>query len=81
MGLPHSHHRTHAAQAHQASPPPQLPCHQRLSGTPHTAPAVGITRAVGITMALTYLWLWDAEAHTQAPGTHLLLTLEGEAAI
>ena len=32
-------------------------------------------------VALTYLWLRDAEAHTQAPGTHLLLTLEGEAAI
>ena len=33
------------------------------------------------TVALTYLWLWDAETHTQAPGTHLLLTLEGEAAV
>ena len=32
-------------------------------------------------VALTYLWLRDAEAHTQAPDTHLLLTLEGEAAI
>ena len=32
-------------------------------------------------MALTYLWLWNTEAHTQAPGTHLPLTLEGEAAI
>ena len=32
-------------------------------------------------VALTYLWLRDAETHTQAPGTHLLLTLEGEAAI
>ena len=32
-------------------------------------------------VGLTYLWLRDAEAHTQAPGTHLLLTLEGEAAI
>ena len=31
--------------------------------------------------ALTYLWLWDAETHTQPPGTHLPLTLEGEAAI
>ena len=29
----------------------------------------------------TYLWLRDVEAHTQAPGTHLLLTPEGEAAI
>ena len=32
-------------------------------------------------VALTYLWLRDTEAHTQAPGAHLLLTLEGEAAI
>ena len=32
-------------------------------------------------MALTYLWLRDAETHTQPPGLHLLLTLEGEAAI
>ena len=32
-------------------------------------------------VALTYLWLRDAETHTQPPGTHLLLTLEGEAAI
>ena len=31
--------------------------------------------------ALTYLWLRDAETQTQPPGTHLLLTLEGEAAI
>ena len=31
--------------------------------------------------ALTYLWLRDTETHTQPPGTHLLLTLEGEAAI
>ena len=44
MGPPRSHHRTHAAPAHQTSPPPRLPCHQRLAGTPHTAPAVGITR-------------------------------------
>ena len=28
----------------KASPPPRLPCHQRLARTPHTAPAVGITR-------------------------------------
>ena len=28
-------------------------------------------------VAHTYLWLRDAKAHTQAPGTHLLLTLEG----
>ena len=33
------------------------------------------------TVALTYLWLLDAETHTQPPGTHLLLTLEGEAAV
>ena len=33
------------------------------------------------TVALTYLWLWDAETHTQPPSTHLLLTLEGEAAV
>ena len=33
------------------------------------------------TVALTYLWLRDAEKHTQPPGTHLLLTLEGEAAV
>ena len=33
------------------------------------------------TVALTYLWLQDAETHTQPPGTHLLLTLEGEAAV
>ena len=33
------------------------------------------------TVALTYLWLRDAETHTQPPGTHLLLTLEGEAAV
>ena len=32
-------------------------------------------------VALTYLWLRDAKTHTQPPGTHLLLTLEGEAAI
>ena len=32
-------------------------------------------------VALTYLWLRHAEKHTQPPGTHLLLTLEGEAAI
>ena len=32
-------------------------------------------------VALTYLWLPDAETHTQPPGTHLLVTLEGEAAI
>ena len=32
-------------------------------------------------VALTYLWLRDAETHTQPPGTHLLLTLEGEAAV
>ena len=32
-------------------------------------------------MALTYLWLRDAETHAQPPGTHLLLTLEGEAAV
>ena len=32
-------------------------------------------------VALTYMWLRDTEAHTQAPGAHLLLTLEGEAAI
>ena len=32
-------------------------------------------------VALTYLWLQDAETHTQAPGRHLLLTLEGQAAI
>ena len=32
-------------------------------------------------VALTYLWLRGAETHTQAPGAHLLLTLEGEAAI
>ena len=32
------------------------------------------------TVALTYLWLRDAETHTQPPSTHLLLTLEGEAA-
>ena len=30
---------------------------------------------------LTYLWLRDAETQTQHPCTHLLLTLEGEAAI
>ena len=33
------------------------------------------------TVALTYLWLRDAETHAQPPGTHLLLTLEGEAAV
>ena len=44
MGPPHSHHQTHAAPPHQASPLPRLPCHQQLAGTPHTAPAVGITR-------------------------------------
>ena len=33
------------------------------------------------TVPLTYMWLQDTEAHTQAPGAHLLLTLEGEAAI
>ena len=33
------------------------------------------------TVALTYLWLRDAEMHTQPPSTHLLLTLEREAAI
>ena len=33
------------------------------------------------TVVLTYLWRRDAETHTQPPGTHLLLTLEGEAAI
>ena len=33
------------------------------------------------TVALTYLWLRDAETHTQPPGTHLLLNLEGEAAV
>ena len=33
------------------------------------------------TVALTYLWLRDAETHTQPSGTHLLLTLEGEAAV
>ena len=33
------------------------------------------------TVALTYLWLRDAETHTQPPGTHLLLTLEREAAV
>ena len=33
------------------------------------------------TVALTYLWHRDAETHTQPPGTHLLLTLEGEAAV
>ena len=33
------------------------------------------------TVRLTYLWLLDAETHTRPPGTHLLLTLEGEAAI
>ena len=33
------------------------------------------------TTALTYLWLWDAEAHAQPPGAHILLTLEGEAVI
>ena len=32
-------------------------------------------------VALTYLWLRDAETHAQPPGTHLLLTLEGEAAV
>ena len=32
-------------------------------------------------VALTYPWLGDAEAHRQAPGTQLLLNLEGEAAI
>ena len=32
-------------------------------------------------VALAYLWLQDTEADTQAPGAHLLLTLEGEAAI
>ena len=32
-------------------------------------------------MALTYLWLREMEAPTQAPGAHLLLTLEREAAI
>ena len=32
-------------------------------------------------VALTYLWLRDAKMHTQPPGTHLLLTLEGEAAV
>ena len=31
-------------------------------------------------VALTYLWLRDAEAHTQAPGTYLLLTPEGDTA-
>ena len=33
------------------------------------------------TVALTYLWLRDAETHAQPPGTHLLLILEGEAAV
>ena len=32
-------------------------------------------------MALTYLCLRHAETHTQHPGTHLILTLEGEAAV
>ena len=32
-------------------------------------------------VALTYLWLRDAETHAQPPGTHLFLTLEGEAAV
>ena len=32
-------------------------------------------------VVLTYLWLPDRGAHAPAPGTHLLLTLEGEAAI
>ena len=32
-------------------------------------------------VALTYLWLQDAETHAQPRGTHLLLTLEGEAAV
>ena len=31
--------------------------------------------------ALTYLWLRDAETHAQPRSTHLLLTLEGDAAI
>ena len=32
-------------------------------------------------VALTYLWHRDAKTHTQPPGTHLPLTVEGEAAI
>ena len=32
-------------------------------------------------VALTYMWLQDAEVHTQAPDAHHLLALEGEAAI
>ena len=32
-------------------------------------------------VALTYLWPRDAETHAQPPGTHLLLTLEGGAAV
>ena len=32
-------------------------------------------------VALTYFWLQDAETHTQPAGTHLLLNVEGEAAI
>ena len=33
------------------------------------------------TVALTYLWLRDADRHAQPPGTHLLFTLEGDAAV
>ena len=69
--LPHDYHATSDSPGHRtlplqwASPEGTLTWGEILPGA----------------VALTYLWLEDAETHTQPPRTHLLLTLEGEAAI
>ena len=69
--LPHDYHTTNDSRGRRTLPP-------------QWASPVGTFMWGEIlpgTVALTYLWLQDAETHTQPPGTHLLLTLEGEAAV
>ena len=69
--LPHDYHATNDSRGHHTLPLQWA----SLEGT------FTWGEILPGTVALTYLWLQDAETHAQPPGTHLLLTLEGEAAV
>ena len=69
--LPHDYHATNDSRGRRTLP-------LQWASTEGTFTRGEILPGTG---ALTYLWLRDAETHTQPPGTHLLLTLEGEAAV
>ena len=58
-----------------------LPAHRYTPQVTPRWPRGSEPASIPGTVALTYLWLRDVETHAQPPGTHLLLTLEGETAV